>query len=426
MRGRYGLFVGSNQLGIVDYMNGVFYHEVAERENYVRKYEDFWSMKKRVEEVLLYGWFGENNLGDELILSSLEGLVREALPSAKISIMASKPDMLKKMKPNAHDNAVISTYIDHRPRSILRSVKYGLAATVHNLRSPDLVIMATGGALSDWNYNSTVTIFDLINYWTNKNIPIVMFGVGAGPILEKESAKRFYEHLRKIDLITVRDDYAFDQLRDIGLKNVMLTKDIVFETFDQKMIKKASEVGKVKQIGVVAAPICLETPNVYVEYRSRLTEAICRLCEKYAVSLIPFQPEYDKRLTEYILGADSRIKLLVNPDGVSQNLDNLVAQDLIIGMRYHSIVESLMNGKYVIPIVYHPKCESLCQNAGIKQYAEYVGNGNNWMESNIDTDQLIRSVEDIQQDDSYFFRIDAFCRMQRGVSVEKEYLLRYT
>ena len=178
MRGRYGLFVGSNQLGIVDYMNGVFYHEVAERENYVRKYEDFWSMKKRVEEVLLYGWFGENNLGDELILSSLEGLVREALPSAKISIMASKPDMLKKMKPNAHDNAVISTYIDHRPRSILRSVKYGLAATVHNLRSPDLVIMATGGALSDWNYNSTVTIFDLINYWTNKNIPITTYPIG--------------------------------------------------------------------------------------------------------------------------------------------------------------------------------------------------------------------------------------------------------
>lgn len=103
------------------------------------------------------GW--GNNLGDELILKSLEALVREMLPSAKISIMASRPDMLKKTKPNVGDNAVISTYIDHRPKTILRSIKYGLAAAVHNLRSPDLVIMATGGALSDWNHNSIVTIF---------------------------------------------------------------------------------------------------------------------------------------------------------------------------------------------------------------------------------------------------------------------------
>ena len=382
-------------------------------------------MQKKAEEVLLYGWFGENNLGDELILKSLEALVREMLPSAKISIMASRPDMLKKTKPNVGDNAVISTYIDHRPKTILRSIKYGLAAAVHNLRSPDLVIMATGGALSDWNHNSTVTIFDLIDYWTRKNVPVVMFGVGAGPILKKESIKRFYEHLCKVELITVRDEYSLNQLKEVGLENVVLTKDIVFETFNQNTIEKANKVDEVKRIGVVAAPICLETPNVYIEYRNRLTEAIHRLCEKYTVSLIPFQPEYDKRLTEYILESDARIKLLANPDGFSQNLSNLAAQDLIIGMRYHSIVESLMNGKYVIPIVYHPKCESLCRNAGIVQYAEHVGNGNNWMESNIDIDQLIRSVEDIQQDDSYFSRIDAFCRMQRGVSVEKEYLLRY-
>lgn len=84
-----------------------------------------------------------------------------------------------------------------------------------------------------------------------------------------------------------------------------------------------------------------------------------------------------------------------------------------------------MNGKYVIPIVYHPKCESLCQNAGIKRYAEHVGNGNNWIESNIDIDQLVCSVEDIQQDDSYFSRIGSFCRIQKAISVEREYLLRY-
>ena len=84
-----------------------------------------------------------------------------------------------------------------------------------------------------------------------------------------------------------------------------------------------------------------------------------------------------------------------------------------------------MNGKYVIPIVYHPKCESLCQNAGIKRYAEHVGNGNNWIESNIDVDQLVRSVEEIQQDNSYFSRVTSFCSAQKAVSVEREYLLRY-
>lgn len=371
--------------------------------------------------VLLYGWFGEGNLGDELILSSLISIVRNAIPRATISVMASKPKQTKYYHADEYINGIVSTYVDHRPRSIVRAFKYGIGAVCCNLTSPDIVVMATGGALSDWNHDSATPIVDLINYWSARRKPIFLFGVGAGPFTKQESKGRFFSSLSKVHLITVRDEYSKKELEKLGLRNVVLTRDIVFASEGHSWIQK-SKPSTVTKIGIIVAPVCRETPSIYDEYQNRITEAAKQLAEKYSVTVIPFHEEYDQLLTRKIVETDERIASISCNQNLRTTLDAVAQQDLIVGMRFHSIITALLMRKYVVPIVYHPKCYSLAEEMGLVEYVECVGNGNNWAETNINVEQLLSNIERIQSDDSYFNRLEAMLELKASVTVEVDAL----
>ena len=109
---------------------------------------------------------------------------------------------------------------------------------------------------------------------------------------------------------------------------------------------------------------------------------------------------------------------------MQSTLDAVSEQDLIIGMRFHSIVVALLMRKLVIPIVYHPKCYSLTDEMGLTRYAEYVGNGGNWAESNIDVRRLLESVEKIQADCSYRWNLERLLKRKASISVEVDALIK--
>lgn len=353
--------------------------------------------------VLIYGWFGEGNIGDELLLDAAIALVKSAIPNSSIRVMGPKPN---KIKAYHSDQAIdlVSTSFDKSFLSKIRLLKYGVIKTFKNSYEADIVLFVTGGALSDWNPASTKTLFDLIRYWKTRRKQMFMFGVGAGPISKHESYEFFRSALSEIDRITVRDEYSYRELVKIGLQNVIKTKDLVYELHRESMHRPSP--AEVKRIGVVAAPVCMETPEVYLQFRQSLSETVRHLLgDGYEVSLIPFQPQYDSDLMSYISQENPSAHYLLDKDDFWFPLRSLKNQDLVIGQRYHSLIESIAACKPVIPIVYHPKCWSFCLDFGLEKYASHIGNGSNWKRSNINPDQLCCSVQSIQQDREYFSTI---------------------
>lgn len=380
------------------------------------------SMTREIKKILLYGWFGEGNLGDELILDAATKVAKEAYPEASIRVMGTKPDKIKGR--HGHSFDLVSTYLDHRPRIIARSFKYGFGRAVRNLFDADLVIMASGGAISDWNKDSTVTLFDLIDFFSKRRVPILLLDVGAGPITKESSFGKFRSILSQVGFILCRDRNSEEELKKIGLENTVLSKDIVFELHRGSIPEIGQFTAKVQKIGMVVAPVCLETPEVYELYRRRLAETVDLLSDRYEVSLIPFQREYDDGLVRELKDLCPEVQVLDDSDDSGRILDHLEEQDLIIGLRYHSMLEALALGKYVIPIVYHPKCQSLCEDFGLVEYASYIGNGNNWPESNIDPAKILQDVERIQMDGEYASRVRNAFDEKLSRRTEVEYLRR--
>lgn len=352
--------------------------------------------------ILLYGWFGENNVGDELILDASFSLVKKHCPSAEVNIMGTKPCQVKKLHRGIN---FVSTYIDYRPKEILRSFKYSFLDVVKNILKNDILLIASGGALSDWHKESTITLFFMIDlFWLMKK-PIYMLDVGAGPININKSYTRFKKRLDKVKVITVRDHSSFDALKELKLGNVHLSRDVVY-SYSKCILNRVKNIETINNsVGIVVASVCYETKEVYDEYINQINILLKKLLQEgYKVSLIPFLYEEDKNFIDK-LKIPKQVQICVNPNDAYKSLEYIAQCEFIVGIRYHALVLAAIMKKKIIPLVHHGKNGDFAKDFFLNSYAEYIGDGKNWGYSQISADNIIKNLKRINLDEQYKLNI---------------------
>ena len=352
--------------------------------------------------ILLYGWFGENNVGDELILDASMSLIKKQCPSAEINVMGTKPCQVKKL--HAGMNRV-STYIDYRPKEFLRAFKYGFFDVIRNILKNDVLVISSGGALSDWHKESTITLFFMIDMFSFMKKPIYMLDVGAGPININKSYKRFKNRLDKIRIITVRDKSSFDTLKTLKLNNIYLSRDVVY-SYSESILDRIKNIEKINNyVGLVIAAVCYETKSVYDEYINQINLLITKLLQEgYKVSVIPFLYEEDKEFLEQ-LQIPEIVKICVDQNNAYKAIEYIAQCEYVIGIRYHALVLSAIMGKKIIPLVHHGKNGDFVKDFLLDKYAEYIGDGKNWEYSQISANNIIRNLRRIDSDEQYKLNI---------------------
>lgn len=368
---------------------------------------------------MLYGWFGENNLGDELLLRSAIQMLQTYGNHLEACVMGSRPAVVRR---NHTGIKRVSASFYGSLRSLLQLIWHNPISAITNLARCRCLIVVGGGALSDWHRSSTRKLFFTINLFSRMKRPIYLMGVGAGPIKNPESQQEFCRVLSKASLITTRDKPSAGLLSSIGIDSVHPSNDLVF--YSGISAEQPEACHKVKKIGLVLAPVCMSSPAVYQSLVTEAGRLIRSLSEKYEVSLIPFQYEYDRGFLEQLDYDRSRVPILYDADNIWKTVDYCREQDLIVGMRFHSLVLALLLHKYLIPIVYHPKSAALCEEFGLGKYTSYIGDGDNWPVSNISAEHIQHSIEQIQKDPE----IVALCSetLQRKINrnIEKEIIAR--
>ena len=170
-------------------------------------------------------------------------------------------------------------------------------------------------------------------------------------------------------------------------------------------------------------PVCQHTKQVYKKLVFELGILIRMLSDNYEVSLIPFQYEYDKYFIDELDFDREKVSLL-NSNNIWNTITYIEKQDLIIGMRYHSLLLAIELKKYLLPIVYHPKSAELCKEFDLLKYTSYVGDGENWEKSNIYALDIIKKIELIQMDEDYMKRIETCMENKRNNNIEKDIIDR--
>lgn len=324
--------------------------------------------------IVISGFYGAGNLGDESILSSILSSIKKQSPNAEFTILSLNPVETRKLY---SVNAVFRP--DFGPKWFQTDFKEMLNA----IKKSDLVIIGGGGLLEDvHNYFSIPRYLHTVILAKLFRKPVMFYSVGVGPISNKVSKFMVRSICSISDLITVRDQKSKEILDHLGISKVpiIVSEDPVFllEAIDSNLAKKI----------LIKEKIPLNKPLIGVSVRqiewhnlnySCLAKFLDYLVSSQDVNIVfvPFGREAsptDLDLSRQIIDQmKHKAYVLEEIYSPSETLGIIKQFNFLIGMRFHSLMMGAIAGIPTLGICYLPKVEALLTKLGYNKY--YYVNG---------------------------------------------------
>lgn len=305
--------------------------------------------------ILIRGYYGRVNYGDEALLSEVVKDIRSILPDCDIIV-------------SSHDSTVTRSLHD------LKSyyVKNPFAAAAATLRS-DVVIWGGGGH----TYNRLdVLLYNLflalLAKMTKKKI--LAYGIGVERVLRSTNRALARVMFSLLDMIIVRDEASKGILVDLGVtKEIHVTADHVvgaqYEPDAQMAKCLANFKGPAQLVGISFldarnAPRYAEISKHYVG----LVEHCVELGLK--VVLIAMSPgEGDCEVVDAIVqqlsdGSRSEVSIVRDISSLNEIMSVARSIDFAIGMRLHFLIFAAINRKPLAAISRSPKVTSIVDALG--------------------------------------------------------------
>ena len=331
-------------------------------------------MKKSI---LLKGWYGQHNLGDDLLFLTNLSFIPDSF-----SIYVQKGPYIEEFL-RYRDFKII----DHKNK---------------NYR-PSIILYGGGGLFPTRRYELSFKnkIHLLLEKFKVKHK--IMFGVGVVPKTDKKSEKNFRYFLKGFDYISVRDNTSKDYVNDLLNTNIKNIGDLYFT----KPLSTKQHVRNNRLLVCLANPFNKkELSDAHYQNRiHKLIKQLSTLIESVSgtfdgVDFLPFYDIEDTNISKLVikeLDVGISVKILQrNVDFSLENVDDIFSHYRIgICMRFHSIVLSIRNSLPMLPICYDYKSIELVKECGIESYCltygiretEFFGK-----EFDIQTDEMIEKM----------------------------------
>ena len=295
------------------------------------------------KKIVLSGYYGFENLGDEAILSYLINFLRDN--DIEPIVLSANP--------------LLTTHT-YNVKSINRADFKMVNKTI---QSSDGLISGGGSLLQDKTSKKSLIYYLLIMVIARMKLkPIYFYGQGVGPI--KAAGLRFFTKkiLNKVNVLSVRDEESKVFLESIGIDNpIELIHDPVL--FYQK-------VTDLKDSSFLTANVrhYLEQKPVYISLRPTENNSnVVKAFETYIENLerehipvisFPFHPSQDTIITKEIFSKYSNTMFIEEPLSINQAAYILNQSRLVVGLRLHSLIIAASQGTPFIGVSYDPKIDS--------------------------------------------------------------------
>ncbi|MHB8840835.1 MAG: polysaccharide pyruvyl transferase CsaB [Candidatus Aquicultor sp.] len=297
-----------------------------------------------MKKVLISGYYGFGNTGDEAILSAMITSLRSEIPNIEITVSSFHP---------------YETEARYGVKAIPRSIK----AIRRTLKKSDLFVSGGGGLLQDvTSVHSLVYYCLLLIVARVERVPVMIYGQGIGPI------KRFFsKFLVKLaisgcNIIAVRDEGSKRFLEKIGVRREIAV------TADPALLLKPVRVSRLAGIKRPAIGFALRAwPGIDF---TRIAKAADEVADRFdaSVVLIPFHGGRDKSVAEQVAGRMVQKAMVIdNVELPSETLGVIGELDVLVGMRLHSTIFAAVQGVPFIPVAYDPKVEEFSSSVGALQ-----------------------------------------------------------
>lgn len=319
--------------------------------------------------IVLSGFYGLGNTGDEAILKSIVDNLKKELDNPDITVFSLSPEQTAK---------------EHGVKSVYRGWRHDNKEKVKALRQADLLISGGGGLLQD-TY-PTKFLFGPLPYYLLIVLlaklcgtKVMFFSQGIGPVTSTWGKFLMRRLANLADFVTVRDEFSKDYLHNLGVTRpeTVVTADIVFaldldpddSAYDSLPLK-----GDERIVAVAPRP-WFEHEE---EYMTKMAWALDRLVETHGVTpvFVPMEPPYDTDVSKRIVAKmEHSTETLVLDGAFSPNeLHNFIARaDLTIALRLHALIFSALQNVPHVGLSYDPKVEAFLKRSGMWEHSFPLG-----------------------------------------------------
>lgn len=314
------------------------------------------SQKDNKKKILISGWYGYGNIGDELILESIISLYKNN-DASNISVLSFNPEYTNK------NNGVISHC--QVPFSFIWLIKsilnFQLFKTLKAFYQCDVFLLGGGGFLSDWQPEVPRKWLRQLRLAKLFGKETIVFRIGAGPFTTEKGKNTTKKYLDSYaDEITVRDNESFRQLTEIvGLEKIVKIKiDPVAEmNFAQsKIITKTYDVGIVLTEFFKSKYFSDKQRNSSADLIKNFENQIdIALQLQKKVSLIFFQPEFERSLKNHFQSRYNGKVSLYDCSDFKEAIRVFQLCEKIISFRLHGNILAYALKIPFLPIIYHHK-----------------------------------------------------------------------
>ena len=310
-----------------------------------------------MSKIVISGYYGFNNIGDESILKAVIDNLKEKIPNVEIVVLSKNPSQTKQ---KFHVEAVDRKSISQISKAIFNC---------------DLLVSGGGSLLQDVSSKKSI-IYYLAIMWIAKFFgkKVFIYSQGIGPISSKLNRYLTYLTLRSNKCLVVRDESSKELLVEIGIdKNqIFVTSDPVLRIskVDLSVGGKILEAeGYARDDHRLTVGWAIREKNVESGFVDELCKAITAINEKYNAQsvLIPFHYSEDMNVIMKIKERLGDMVTCIQHKYLTDEMLSIIGNmDILVGVRLHSIIHAAIMEVPVIGISYDPKVNSFMNSINMK------------------------------------------------------------
>ena len=285
-------------------------------------------MTKRI---VLSGYYGFKNFGDEAILSLLVNKLKEY--NSDITVISANP-----------------SYTNMLHKDINTVKTFDIKNIINTISKSDILISGGGSLLQDaTSLKSLIYYLSIIFIALFFRKKVIIFAQGIGPVSSKFGQLLTKIVLKHCNYITVRDDKSAELLDKWGIKSEIVPDPVFSIT-----INKAE---KNKKLGIQLR----ECKTMNDAFLNNLANYVVSNFDGYEIELYSLQDSIDLDLCkkfEKMIKNNSSVNVFSNMshDDVINRINTC---EYLISMRFHSLIIALLSGVKSIAVNYDIKVKKL-------------------------------------------------------------------
>ncbi|MBQ4517179.1 MAG: polysaccharide pyruvyl transferase CsaB [Clostridia bacterium] len=343
------------------------------------------AIDKKPWDVVISGYYGYGNSGDEALLSAMLCHLREEMPEANICVLSKNP----KETAAVYGVESVNRYRYFKIKKMFKKTK--------------LFISGGGSLLQDVTSSRSIKYYlSLIKLAKSAGAAVMLYANGIGPVNKEANRLAVQKALNAVDVITLREETSKEELKQLGIpaEKVTVTADPALsiqpaskERIDEVLLEEG--ISPEEKLLGISVRQWKESDKDFIAKLAEVIDTVCK--ERQLVPVfVPMQYPLDFDFSQSIANLLSDKCYIIGRSRPAEELIGLVSRmDAMLAERLHSLIYAV---NAFVPTV------GLSYDTKVDAFMEYIGIGTGISVEEFSVDKAINAVyavldnrDDIQQ-----------------------------